>query len=261
MHHLEQTVANKASAERINWTEELDKAFTNAKALAAHPKGVAEPRPQDQLHTYSDYAADTRAVGGRLVIIRQQKDGTTIELNGGFFSTVLDKHKQHWIPCEGEAAGIRLVLDHFRNQIRESNHTAIHFTDSQPCVLAWRRSRRGAFSTSSRISAFLTGLSTLSIELRHKPGKEMFTSDFASRHPSTCKSTGCQICSLAKELQEIGDNASEIRSMTIQDINSGKMIMPMIQKKTWKNIQMKDSVHCKLLNLINTRQLPETKKN
>ena len=117
VHHLEQTVANKASAERINWTEELDKAFTNAKALAAHPKGVAEPRPQDQLHTYSDYAADTRAVGGRLVIIRQQKDGTTIELNGDFFSTVLDKHKQHWIPCDGEAAGIRLVLDHFRNQI------------------------------------------------------------------------------------------------------------------------------------------------
>ena len=38
VHHLEQTVANKASAERINWTEELDKAFTNAKALAAHPK-------------------------------------------------------------------------------------------------------------------------------------------------------------------------------------------------------------------------------
>ena len=34
----------------------------------------------------------------------------------------------------------------------------------------------------------------------------------------------------------------------------------MIQKKVWKNIQMKDPIHCKLLNLIKTRQLPETKK-
>ena len=130
-------------------------------------------------------------MGGRLVIHRKQPDGSTQELIGGFFSVILDKHKQCWLPCEGEAAGIRLVLEHFQNQIRESEHTTIHYTDSQPCVLAWKRSRRGAFSSSSRIAAFLTGLSVLPVELRHKAGKDMFTSDYASRHPRACDQYKC----------------------------------------------------------------------
>ena len=36
--------------------------------------------------------------------------------------------------------------------------------------------------------------------------------------------------------------------------------MPMTQRKIWKNIQLKDPVHCKLLHLIQTRQLPASKK-
>ena len=36
--------------------------------------------------------------------------------------------------------------------------------------------------------------------------------------------------------------------------------MPFTQKKTWKTIQFKDPIHCKLRQLIESRQLPETKK-
>ena len=88
----------------------------------------------------------------------------------------------------------------------------------------------------------------------------MCTSDFASRNPTRCKDSRCQICSFAHELQDMGDNTLEIRNLTIQDIKSGTSIMPFTQKKTWKNIQSKDPIHCKLLNLIKTRQLPEVKK-
>ena len=253
-------VAGKASAERLVWTDEHSEAFNKAKALASHPRGIAEPRPQDQLFTYSDYAAETRAVGGRLVIVRTNSDGSKSELIGGFYSAVLDRHKQNWLPCEGEAAGIRLVLNHFQNYIRESQHTTIHYTDSQPCVLAWQRSKRGAFSSSSRICAFLTGLSCLPVELQHKPGKEMFSSDFASRHPNHCADSRCQICRFAQEWESIGDNSIHIRSLTVEDIKSGRSIMPMIQTKVWKNIQAGDQVHSKLLHLINSRQLPESKK-
>ena len=127
-------------------------------------------------------------------------------------------------------------------------------------MLAWKRSRRGAFSASSRISAFLTGLSVLPVELRHKPGKEMLTSDFASRNPPQCSSNKCQICSFVEEWQLIGDNASNVRSLSIEDIKSGTAIMPLTQKKVWKNIQSRDPVHSKLIHLIDTRQLPETRK-
>ena len=138
IHDLEQIVANRSSAERLTWTPQLELSFQNAKNLAAHPHGIAEPRPSDQLYTYSDYSADKHAVGGRLVIHRKTPNGSTIELIGGFYSVVLDKHKKSWLPCEGEACGIRLVHELFQNQIRESDNTTIHFTDSQPWVLAWK---------------------------------------------------------------------------------------------------------------------------
>ena len=260
LHELEKIVAGRSSAERIVWTEQLETVFSNAKKLASNPQGVTEPRPQDQLFTYSDYSAEKRAVGGRLVVRRQMPDGSSQDLIGGFFSAILDKHKESWLPCEGEAIGVRLVLEHFQNQIRENDNITVHFTDSQPCVLAFKRSQRGAFSASSRIASFLTGLSVLPIELRHKAGKEMCTSDFASRNPSPCNAAKCQICSFVREWQDIGDRSSAIRSISIEDIKSGKSVMPLTQTKVWKNIQSKDPVHTKLLHLIETRQLPESKK-
>ena len=130
IHQLDQLVGGKKSAEKIQWSEELEKSFKAAKDLAANPTGIVEPRPEDILHTFSDYSAQNNAVGGRLIIIRQSEKGVE-ELVGGFFSAVLDKRKHGWLACEGEAVGIRLVLDHFRHHIRESTNTTIHYTDSK----------------------------------------------------------------------------------------------------------------------------------
>ena len=62
IHKLEQVAAGKKSAERIVWTEPLTSAFEAAKLLAANPVGIAEPRPDDHLQTYSDYSADSKAM-------------------------------------------------------------------------------------------------------------------------------------------------------------------------------------------------------
>ena len=129
-----------------------------------------------------------------------------------------------------------------------------------PCVLAWRKNQRGALSSSARVSTFLTGLSALSVELKYKLGKAMHTSDFASRHPLPCTSQRCQVCSFVNDWEKIGDNTSEIKAVTVEDIESGVSVMPMTQRKTWLNIQKGDSTHCKLTNLIASQQLPETKK-
>ena len=101
----------------------------------------------------------------------------TKELVGGYLNAVLSKHKCNWLPCEGEAARIRLVIDHFRQHIRESKNMTIHYTDSMPFVLAWKRSLKRALSESACIASFLTGLISLPIELEHKPGKLMYTKD------------------------------------------------------------------------------------
>ena len=261
LHGLDKVVGGRASAERLQWGDELVKNFEAAKKMAADPRGIVEPRPSDQLHTYSDWSEQHRAVGGRLMIHRTKKDGTVEILNGGFYSSILNKHKKAWLPCEGEAAGIRFVLEHFQQQIRESRKVTIHHTDSQPCVMAWKRAQRGAFSSSARIAAFLTGLSSLPVEVQYTPGKQMHTSDFASRHPTECSNPKkCQICQFTDEWEQIGDNTTALRSVTVDDIKSGRSVMPMIQRKVWRNIQRNDSTITKLLHLIDTEQLPETKK-
>ena len=260
VHALEKAAAGRKSSQHIVWTEALDDSFQAAKKLASNPVGLAEPRPTDILQTYSDYSAETKAVGGRLTILGKQEDGTVIELVGGFFSAVLAKHKRKWLPCEGEACAIRLVLEHFQHHIRENNHHTIHYTDSMPCVLAWKRSLRGAFSASARIATFLPGLSSLPVELHHNPGKTMYTSDYASRHPAICTFDNCQICKFVREWEDKGDLASDIRQVKIEDIKSGRSLMPLTQKTPWKNIQNNDGIHNKLRELITTQQLPESRK-
>ena len=120
--------------------EEQKNAFEEAREMVRSFNGVHTPRPEDHLETFSDYSAEHRAVGGRLVIVRKLEDGSTVRLHGGYFSTVLDKHKSRWWPCEGEGAAIRLTLEHFAPWIRESHHPVTHFTDNKSCVQAWKRS-------------------------------------------------------------------------------------------------------------------------
>ena len=125
-------------------------------------------------------------------------NGETKQLLGGHFSAVLNPTKNRWLLCEGEAAGIKLTINHFAPFIRDSLHPTVHMTDSLPCVHAYRRSKSGAYSSSSRIASFLTSIAELDVEIRHKPGKEMHTTDYQSRNPPACSNPSkCQICKFA----------------------------------------------------------------
>ena len=260
LHGLEKLVGGRGSGERISWTGDNLESFDRAKAATADITAVSVPRPSDKLSTFSDFSADARAVGGRLEILRVI-DGKEVRLHGGYFSVVLDKYKSHWVPCEAEAAGVRLTLQHFEPYIRENENITVHYTDNMPTVQAWRRCMQGKFSASSRISTFLVGLSSLSVELVYKPGKDMNSADFSSRNPVHCEeSSGCQICKFAEFWQMKGDNSSNIGSLCVKDILEGKSLMPFIQLKTWLGQQLNDQVHVVFRRLVSTGQHPEKKK-
>ena len=249
-----------AGGRDLNWSDEQNRAFEKARKMAASFTGIHTPRPEDKLVTYSDYSAEYRAIGGRLEIHRKNKDGSITILHGGHFSIVLDEAKRSWWPCEGEAAGIRLTLEHFAPWIRESKHPVTHYTDNQSCVLAWKRSLKGAYSTSSRIAAFLTGLSALSIELVHRPGKNMMNEDFVSRHPRPCLTQMCQLCKFGKEIAAIGDNCATLRSIEVKDILTGQVRMPFSQKKAWGDLQHNCQIHNTIRYLIKVGQRPDKHK-
>ena len=257
LHQLEKVCGGRKAAERIVWTEELKKVFDKARLATREVKGVHTPRPTDTIHTYSDYSQAARAVGGRMVIVRKE-DGKEKQLHGGYFSVVLDEFKGRWIPCEAEAAGVRLTLEHFAPYIRESLNQAVHFTDNLPVVQAYKRSLTGAFSNSSRIATFLTSISTICSDIVHKPGKTLHSADFQSRHPTGCEDPAqCQICQFARSVQKKGDEASKIRALSIQDVLDGTVALPFIQRKAWLVSQHQDKVHIDLRRLIQSGQQPE----
>ena len=190
---LEHAVAGKASADRVNWTEELSESFKAAKDALENIDTIVVAKPSDKLDIYTDYSAGAKAIGGRLLITRKNPGGVTEKLLGGHFSCKLNEHQKKWLPCEGEALGVKLIAKHYSQIIMENeNITTIH-TDNMPTVHAWKRMKTGAFSTSARVASFLTGLSALRVEVVHKPGKNMMSSDYNSRHPNKCGKNKCKI--------------------------------------------------------------------
>ena len=255
---LEKVAAGKGSSEMVTWNDQLLNVFDKAKQSLQKLHAVHTPKPDDVLHTFSDWSQSNGAVGGRLEVHRRRDDGNIDKLHGGFFSARVSGWQQKWLPCEGECLAAKLVLQHFKPFLQHSNKTTIHHTDSMPTFQAWQRAKTGAFSNSARIAAFLTEISTLDVEFIHTSGSNMNYSDYASRNSTECKEKSCQICKYLNDLVFTADNI--VRAVNIEDIERGNLTMPYTQQAAWRQAQSVDKTLCALVKLINTGQLPEKKK-
>ena len=254
------TGSHRPSGEVINWSEEQKKAFDKAREAAKNVEAYSIPRPSDQLFVYSDYSREHRAVGGKLEFERTEA-GVTKRHLAGHFSVMVDSYKANWWPCEGEALAARLVLEAFKHYILENNNTTVHFTDNRPVVDAWNMARKGGFSSNARVATFLVSVANLPIEIRHKAGKNMETSDYASRHPITCKDKCCALCKFAYNQQMVGDNCEQlVREITVEDVTSGRVTMPCTSRKAWLSVQQEDKVHVKLRAMLEVGQAPHKKQ-
>ena len=92
----------------------------------------------------------------------------------------------------------------------------------------------------------------------HKSGKDIALTDYISRHPVTCQTKRCQVCSFSREQVEIGD--ALVQRVTVKDILDGTYKMPYLQARTWASLQKKDPVVSKLIKLIEVGQKPEQKR-
>ena len=131
-------------------------------------------------------------------------------LLGGFFSAKLKPHQIQWLPCEVEALAISTAVNHWGPYILESEHTAQILTDSRPCVQAYAKLSRGEFSTSARVSTFLSTLSRYNISLQYIPGSSNLPADYQSRNPAECSDKRCQVCKFIEECK----NASVLSNLS-----------------------------------------------
>ena len=106
-------------------------------------------------------------------------------------------------------------------------------TDSKACVQAVDKLRRGEFSTSSRLTTFLSSVSRYNARIQHLAGEVNLPSDYASRHPLICTdSKACQVCKFVSESAE-----SVVNKVTISDVMEGRVKLPFTTRSTWKEIQ------------------------
>ena len=123
------------------------------------------PRPEDQLIIVTDACINNAGIGAILYV---QRD-SSLKLSG-FFNAKLKEHQLRWLPCEVEAVAIGAAVKHFSPYIIQSSKTTQVLSDSRPCVQAYEKLLKGQFSTSARVSTFITVLSRYQCQLQHIAG-------------------------------------------------------------------------------------------
>ena len=223
LHPLEAATSSLQSRDKVTWTDDLLKSFKAAQSALSNAKTITLPQPKDTLWIVTDGSIKHRGIGATLYVLRDDH-----LLLAGFFNA---KHKQHqvtWLPCEIEALAIGASIKHFAPFIVQSHHPTQVLSDSRPCVLACQKLNRGEFSTSSRVTSFLSLVSRYKINVRHISGESNLPSDFTSRNPVQCQESSCQICKFVDEMDD-----AVVFGVSVKDVLEGSIVMPFTNRQAW----------------------------
>ena len=223
LHPLELMVAGKKSHEKITWNDSTLADFRKAQDALQNNKVIHLPRPSDTIWIVTDGSVKSCGIGATMYSLRNDK-----LLLSGFFNAKLRKHQVTWLPCEVEALCIGAAVKHFSPHIIQSAKQCQVLTDSRPCVQAYNKLQRGEFSSSSRVTTFLSTLSRYKVQVQHISGAANLPSDFASRNPQKCDNQSCQVCKFIKEVED-----SVVRSFNVKDIIDGTTKMPLTSRSAW----------------------------
>ena len=131
---LEEKIGRLQSTDKIVWSNtQLDHLKAAQKALD------------------TDGSATKHGIGATLYV---HCEG--ILMLAGFFSAKLRKHQVSWIPCEIESLSIAASVKHFSAFIIQSQLQVSALIDSKSCVQGFEKLCRGEFSSSPRVTTFLS---------------------------------------------------------------------------------------------------------
>ena len=224
---LESYIAGMTSQETLTWSEDIREAFHVAQSALSTNRSITLPRPSDQLWIVTNGSVTKRGIGSTLYVSRNGQTRLS-----GFFSAKLKKHQVTWLPCEIEALGIATAVKHFSPYIIQPKSKPCLLTDSKPCVQAIDKLGRGEFSSSPRLTSFLSVVARYQVTVRHLAGASNVPSDFASRNAPECHEPHCQICSFISQMEQ-----SVVMSVAVEDIISGSIHLPFTSRSAWLSTQ------------------------
>ena len=227
MSPLETLTAGKLSQESVQWSTATVSSFLEAQQALKSSTVVTMPQEADQLWIVTDGAVRVPGIGATLYCSRAGKLHVC-----GFFSAKPKPNQTSWLPCEVEALAIACATKHFSPYIVSSSNTTHILTDSKPCVQAYQRLCRGKFSTSPRLTTFLSAVSRYHVTVRHLPGAANLSSDFASRNAPDCHDPRCQVCDFVRHTSDC-----PVYRTSITDLLSERVRLPFTTRSTWLSLQ------------------------
>lgn len=228
LHPLEEEIGGRKSNEKITWTEPLRLAFEKSQERLKDSETLTLPKRRDQIQIVTD--ASNSGIGSAMYVIR---DG--VPMVSGYYSACYKKHQSCWYPCEAEALSIHCAVNHFAPYIVESDNQTTVLTDSLPCVKAYGKLKKGQFSSSSRVTTFLSTLCRYNVHLIHLKGTDNIYADYASRNTASCEDKKCQICTYVQNTIE-----SVVRSCTVRDVLESSTSVPFSSRAGWYELQLSD---------------------
>ena len=225
---LESSIKGKSGKEKLIWSTSLRDSFLKAQQSLMNAKVITVPKPSDTLWIVTDAAIRPLAIGATLYAVRNGKPHLA-----GFFNSKLPDFQTRWLPCEVEGLAVASALNHWSPFIIENKEKPQVLTDSKACVQAVQKLRRGEFSASARLTAFLSGISRYNAQIQHISGAVNLPSDHASRNPLVCSSPdSCHVCKFISEA-----SAGVVNEVSITDFIEGRTPLPFTNRAAWKDIQ------------------------
>ena len=203
---LNAVAGRRGSKTKIQWTEDMTRAFEQSKELLTHATVLAHPRGDAPLAILTD-ASDV-GVGACL---QQLQDGIWVPL--GFFSRRLQPREQRYSTFDRELLAAHLAARHFRHWIEGTE--CILYTDHHPLVDAVKKS---VDAWSSRQQRHLSSLAEYFKEIRYHHGEANTAADSLSRSPCTSNISFAEIGKAQEGSPDIKASRSAITSMKLQDV-------------------------------------------
>ena len=243
---FETSTAGKESKETFEWTHDLESQFRDAKDNVSKMVNLYLPSPDDQLLMETD--ASKIGIGHVLFVV---KDGKKLPVR--IHSAKLPDKCKTWAPCEVESLAFAAGIDKEYDILRESKLPLIICPDSKPVHEAVKLINSGKFSTSARMSSFLTNVNRTRIESRHISGKAKLNPipDLQSRFPSDCSSEFCSVHKFINgAVDSIVDEGAKNCSIVHED--------GFTNRESWKNCQ-KSNQACSVAKQFLTSGKPPPK--
>ena len=161
--------SDKTSEKVIQWTEEAEQSFSDAKKALANATLLCHPIPGAQLSLSID--ASDRAIGGSLMQLNQNMWEPI-----AFVSVKLTKTQQKWSTYDRELYAMYTSVKRLRHMLEGRKFTI--YTDQKPLIYAFKQNPD---KCSPRQWRHLDFISQFSTDVRHVSGVDNIVADALSR--------------------------------------------------------------------------------